>query len=52
MVTATSTDTIDSQGTVNAKPKWVWHTQCAIEVGLAHQCATQVGLAPPVHDSS
>ena len=46
MITATSTVKSVSQGTANARPKWVWHPQCATEVSLAPQCATQVGLAP------
>ena len=40
MITATSTVKSVSQGTVIARPKWVWHPQCATEVGLASQCAS------------
>ena len=42
MITATSTVKSVSQGTANARPKWVWHPQCA----------TEVDLVPPVRDSS
>ena len=52
MITATSTVKTVSQGTAIAQPKWIWHTQCATEVGLALQCATQVNLAPSVRDWS
>ena len=42
MITATSTVKSVSQGTTSARPKWVWHPQCA----------TVVCLVPPVRDSS
>ena len=42
MITATSTVKSVSQCIVNARPKCVWH----------NQCATEVGVVPPVSDSS
>ena len=42
MITATSTVKSVGHSTANARPKWVWHPQCA----------TEVGLVPPVRDSS
>ena len=34
MITDSSTVKSVNQGTVNARPKWVWHPQCATEVAL------------------
>ena len=42
MITAISTVKSVSQGTANARPKSVWHPQCA----------TKDGLVPQVHDSN
>ena len=37
MITATSTVKSVGQGTANARPKWVWHPNCATQVGLTPQ---------------
>ena len=52
MITATSTVKSVSQGTANARPKWVWHPCTQLNSAWHPQCATEVGLTPPVRDSS